>query len=559
MRKKNIDWLKVIGMAYLLLMCPQYIVAETASVENLSLAVGSSPGSQLLQLSSLDDRFNKTTDWINLDQLYPASSSSSLWFNGVGLSQAARLLVDRMKHIGAEGLNPADYNFQALQAIDKTLLIESSAGLDSLLTDTAIRIAHDLRSGRFEQHDLDPGWHIDQETFDPLQAVGEALAGQQFEQFLNDLSPVNPDYKRLREALARYQKIESVGGWPQIMNGPALHPGDRDGRVPLLTMRLQIEGDYKGLQEEDPLVYGEALEGAVTRFQLRHGLDADAIVGQKTRRALNVSVYRRAAEIRANMERWRWLPQQLGERYLLVNTAGFELKLVENGQTLLVKRSISGKPRRRTPSFKSQITHLVVNPDWTVPLRIAVEDLLPRQKQDPEFLFSKQINVFRRNGGSLLLEDSRKIDWSLYGKSNFPFVLRQLPGDQNSLGQLKFQMQNPYSIYLHDTPARELFDQPLRAFSSGCIRVEHISQLAGRLLGDGALIDNLSLAELIEVGETKRAPVSRPIPVFLVYLTVWVDEMGAVQFRPDTYGLDEPLIHALYQTPGQPGLAVVEH
>lgn len=555
MWKKNINGFSFIGCAYLLLMCPQSIVAETASIENFSLTIDSTRNSQLVQISSLSDRLNKM-DWINLNQLYPASTLDSRWFNGVGLSRDARLLVDRVKHIGAEGLNPADYNFQA---IDEALRVESRAGLDGLLTDTVLRIAHDLRSGRFERQNLDSGWHIDQEFFDPLEAIGKAVDGQQFEQFLKDLSPINPDYKRLRQALVRYQEIESAGGWPQIMEGPSLHPGDRDGRVPLLIQRLRIEGDYQGSQEEGPLVYGEALEEAVTRFQFRHGLEADAIIGEKTRRALNISIYRRVAEIRANMERWRWLPQQLGERYLLVNTAGFELRLVEKGQTLLVKRSISGKPRRRTPSFRSQITHLVVNPDWTVPLRIAVEDLLPRQKQDPEYLSSKQINVFRRNGGSLVLEDSRTIDWSLYGKSNFPFVLRQLPGEQNSLGLLKFQMQNPYSIYLHDTPARELFDRPLRAFSSGCIRVEHISQLAGYLLGDGALIGNLSLAELIETGETKRAAVARSIPVFLVYLTVWVDEMGAVQFRPDTYGLDEALIQALHQTPNQSGLALTEH
>ncbi|MES9901206.1 MAG: L,D-transpeptidase family protein, partial [Sedimenticola sp.] len=357
--------------------------------------------------------------------------------------------------------------------------------------------------------------------------------------------PDDEFYTALKGALEFYRRIAASGGWSTLPAGPSLHPGDTDRTVPLLRQRLIIEGDYLAKIPDERETFDSELEAAVTHYQLRHGLEVDGVLGAKTREAMNVPVASRIEQLRANMERRRWLPHDLGERYLLVNTAGFEVRLVEGGKTSLVKRSINGKRWRKTPSFSSRITHLVVNPYWTVPKRIAVVDLLPLQRRDSHYFEKKRIDVLRRTDDGWSVEDPDMIDWSLYNRKNFPFTLRQHPGDDNSLGKLKFYMPNPYNIYLHDTPSRELFERNLRAFSSGCIRVEHPLYLAEMLLGDKAQALDTPLGEQVASGKTQRTTLPKPVPIYLVYLTSWVDEFGVIQFRPDGYHLNQPLIQAL--------------
>ncbi len=324
-----------------------------------------------------------------------------------------------------------------------------------------------------------------------------------------------------------------------------LRPGKRSSTIEILRERLQIEGDYLDSATDDVQYFDDQLKASVMRFQRRNGLVEDGVVGPHTRAALNIPVAQRIDQIRANMERWRWMPQDLGEQYLLVNTAGFELTLVIDGQQVIKKRTISGKRQRQTPSFTSLITHLVVNPDWTVPRTIAVEDLLPKQLQDIEYLARLGIRVLQRDESQWEEVDSRSVDWSQYDKLNFPFLLRQTPGKHNSLGRIKFHMSNPYTIFLHGTPTLGLFNKPIRAFSSGCVRVQNVEHLARILLDNGGQPVQKSLDVPLQTGDTRIARLAKPMPVFLVYFTSWVDSDGTVQFRPDIYKRNDKLMLAL--------------
>ena len=300
--------------------------------------------------------------------------------------------------------------------------------------------------------------------------------------------------------------IEGLGGWPVIEAGPTLRPGGRDPRVPPLRRHLRLTGDLSGAEANDPRLYDQELVKAVRRFQYRHGLRVDGLVGSLTRASLNVPVGRRILQLRANLERWRWMPQDLGERYLLVNTAGFDIRLLVAGKTLFRQRTINGKRHWQTPSFASRI------------------------------------EVFRKTRGEWVRLDPREVDWSQYDKNNFPFMLRQLPGEKNSLGRVKFDMANPYAIYLHDTPVKSLFERPVRAFSHGCVRVNHAEELARRLLDAGGQASGQTFDKVWHLGQTEIEQLALPIPVYLVYFTSWVEEDGRVQFRPDIYQRNRRLL-----------------
>lgn len=484
--------------------------------------------------------------WPLVSRFYADNAGYPVWHEHGMLNQHASALIRRIEMIRAEGLVPADYHLETLGSFPSLTVGATLRLRDLLLTDAFFRLAQDLRTGHLNPREIDPLWHYSVETFDPAQSLSESLEGQKFFQLLEQLSPAVAAYARLQIALAHYQQIEQLGGWPQITAGYSLKPGMQGPQVERLRKRLgSEEGPPDSALPVDPSIYDESLLAAVKHFQERHGLKQDGLVGKLTRAALNVPVERRIEQILANMERWRWLPQDLGSQYLLVNTAGYRLSLVNEGEPVQHKRIISGKRERQTPSFTSSITHLVINPEWTVPRIIAVEDLLPKQQRDPTFLDQRRIQVFQQDGGEWVQQDASAIDWNQYGKDHFPFMLRQLSGAKNSLGRIKFHMSNPYAIFLHDTPAIGLFEQPIRAFSSGCVRVQEADQLARLLLDIGGQSVDTLLNQPLQAGDTQVTSLSRSMPVYLTYFTSWVDDDGSVQFRPDIYQRNTNLLLAL--------------
>ena len=315
-------------------------------------------------------------------------------------------------------------------------------------------------------------------------------------------------------------------------DGPTLKPGMRDLRVPTIAARLAATGDLVlGAIDETSQDYDEVLARAVQRFQARHGLATDGVLGPSTHAALAVPVAERVEQLRINLERARWVFNELNGDYVSVNIAAFRLDLVRGGNVQWTTRVVVGQPYRRTPVFKSTMRYLVFNPTWTVPSTIFLKDLLPEQRRNPEYLPSRNIDIFDANEARI---DPATIDWA--ARRNFPFRFVQRPGPTNALGRVKFMFPNAQFVYLHDTPSRDLFSRSSRAFSSGCIRVEHPLELARQLLGPGWTEQRI--AELIAAGNTETVFLGQPIPVMLLYSTVEVDADGRVYFWPDVYARD---------------------
>lgn len=353
--------------------------------------------------------------------------------------------------------------------------------------------------------------------------------------------PSHPGYLRLKEALAGYRNIADKGGWPKIPAGPNMKKDQEGERIRLVRQRLRISEEMDARKIDDVDFFDSDLEEAVRGFQRRHGLKPDGIVGPATLAAMNVSVEERIHQIEANLERWQWLPRDLGERYILINIPAYELEVIESGRPAIEMRLIVGKQYWSTPVFSAIMTHVVFRPYWNVPPRMAKTEVLPRILQDPSYLVEQGIRILEGwdNGTSEIAVNG--IDWTKIDAAHFQYRFRQDPGPKNPLGRIKFIFPNRFNVYLHDTPSGDLFKKRRRAFSHGCIRVEKPVELAEYALrGNPAWTKERILSEMEgSYNRTVRLPVG--IPVYILYWTAWVEEDGTVQFREDVYGHDERL------------------
>ncbi len=343
----------------------------------------------------------------------------------------------------------------------------------------------------------------------------------------------------LETALSQYRQITEQGGWPQVPGGPALHEGDRNDRIPFLRQRLVASTDLATSAAQGDHFDG-VLKEAVQRFQARHGLPADGTVGAGTLTELNVPISERIRQLAASLERCQPLPTVLEHRHILVNIADFTLKLYEDGKPVLSMPVIVGKTYRQTPVFNGRISSLVINPTWEVPHSIATKDLLPKIKKNPGYLSQMHLRVFQGWNGATEI-DPATINWASLSATHFPYRLRQDPGPANALGRVKFLFPNPYDVYLHDTPSRELFQKDARTFSSGCIRIAKPLDLAVYLLQGTKLNSMDALNAAISREKTQQIVIPAPIAVHIVYMTAWVDREGIIQFRSDIYNRDPAL------------------
>lgn len=373
----------------------------------------------------------------------------------------------------------------------------------------------------------DPDWHIP-----PATTAHSALAAGR------------PDAQRLLEALRRHVATAAAGGWPALPDSGILAAGTRDPAVAVLRQRLRASGDYTGGMLADPWYFEPALTAALRQAQLRHGLPATGRLDETTRTALNVPLAERIGQLAATVERWRWLPADPGTDYAWIDIGRGLLDVVAGSEHVLTMRVIVGHPLRATPSLHGEIDQVVFNPAWSVPRTIAVEDLLPRQQADPTFLSSRGIRVFRADGGGPALDPAR-IDWHALDARRFPYRLRQDPGPGNSLGRVRIGWRNPFDIYLHDTPVRGLFALDRRTLSSGCVRLEDATGFATWLLGRDRPWTAAATAASIDTGRTQVLGLRHRLPVWVVYLTTWVDAHGRTHFGRDLYGRDQRLRAAL--------------
>jgi murein L,D-transpeptidase YcbB/YkuD len=343
----------------------------------------------------------------------------------------------------------------------------------------------------------------------------------------------------LEKSLTQYREIAAQGGWPQVPDGRPLLEGDQNDRIPLLRQRLVASGDLDASAGQGDHFDG-ALKEAVQRFQTRHGLAADGTVGAGTMTELNVPISERIRQLTASLERCQPLPPVLEQRHILVNIADFTLKLYEDGKPVLSMPVIVGKTYRQTPVFNGRISSLVLNPTWEVPHSIATKDILPKIKKNPGYLSQMHLRVFQGWKDSAEI-DPATINWANLSTNRFPYRLRQDPGATNALGRVKFLFPNPYDVYLHDTPSRELFQKDARTFSSGCIRIAKPLDLAVYLLQGTKLNSMDALNAAISREKTQQIVIPAPIPVHIVYMTAWVDRDGIIQFRSDIYNRDPAL------------------
>jgi len=397
----------------------------------------------------------------------------------------------------------------------------------------ALRLARMLARGAIAPTSVEPSWTIPVPEFNRDATLRILVLLDDPLPWLRGLAPEDDGYRRLQQALAAYDAIARQGGWPVIAAGPRLALGMSGDRVATLRARLAIEGD---LAPGTPAgsVFDAETQDAVRRFQMRHGFSADGRVGPDTLAAMNVDARQRYRQIAAALERWRWLPHRLPRERVMVNAAAARLTLVADGSPVLELRTIVGTPRRPTPVLMATITSLLFNPPWNIPAAIAAHEIRPHARRDPAYLRRERI---------VAVEGGR---------------LRQLPGDKNALGRLKFEMPNPLDIYLHDTPTKDLFNRARRFFSHGCVRVEHPEALALQLLRHDPAWTNEAIAGAMAAGTTRREPIDPTVPVFVIYVTAAVEAEGAVAFFGDIYHRDPPLIDALFRATPAPSRGVAQ-
>lgn len=460
-----------------------------------------------------------------------------------------RALLAAIAASPGDGLNPRDFHVDAIARLSaqRTAAPDDQAlraDLDIVLSDALVRLGYQLFHGKLDPEGLDADWNFDKPLLagDPVRAAAAALEPGALAPFLSSLRLDHPYYLTLKSALRSYREIATAGGWPPVADGASLKPGMTDSRIGVLRRRLAASGHYDGTGTTDPDLYDSTLEAAVLAFQDRHGLSADGVVGPATLEELNVPVQARIEQIRANLERARWVLRSLGDDFIVVNIAGFYVRVIRDGAALWETRAIVGRPYRKTPVFTAEMSYLVLNPTWTVPPTILREDILPKAKADPSYLTAGNFQLVDGDGGAV---DPLALDWSELGPKGFPYQVVQGPGPDNALGLVKFMFPNKHFVYLHDTPGRESFKSSQRSFSSGCIRVENPFELVDLLLADQPDWSRPAVAATIEAGTTKTVRLEQPVPVLLLYWTVDPDASGGVRFYRDIYERDPAIVRAL--------------
>lgn len=433
--------------------------------------------------------------------------------------------------------------YDAEQLIADFGAVKTARGRGYLEVETTKRFllfAHDIQSGILDPDKLSEDIAVVAPRRDRLVMLRE-FSESVPSAFLRNLPPKHPDYARLLKEKARLENILATGDWGATVNANKLKPGRKHEAVAAMRNRLYLMG-YVSASESNE--YSDDLVLAVQQFQTDHGLTDDGVAGNSTIDALNVSVESQLKQVIIGLERQRWLNLDRGKRHIFVNQADFKAYVFDDGKATFETRVVVGKTssQYRTPEFTDEMTHLIINPTWHVPQSIARKEYLPMLLQNPGALGRQGIVMTDISGQKV---DPSEIDFTQYSTSDFPFDLKQPPGSANALGKVKFMFPNKFNVYLHDTPSKSLFGRDIRAFSHGCVRVQRPMDLAYFLLAPQSDDpEGLFNGHLKSRRETQVDLVT-PIPVYLVYHTVWVTAQGRVNYRLDPYGRDKLVFEAL--------------
>ena len=509
-------------------------------------------------------------------EIYRRSDYRLLWLDSYELSDAGTALIEQLNAARADELINYHYHFAYLRQRLHNLPArpKDATAIDILLTDAFVTYAEDVLNSSLLPnalaHRQPPGLHaVGLNTSASINAsnphnqhamivslIAESKNTYALKHMLQDFEPQHTAYRALLQALQQYQQIAASNDWRPLQTNETLTVGMRDPVINRLRNLLAIYGDYPLPKQAgffdwlskksstptavDPQLFDDELQASVQHFQSRHGLPTTGKVDKQTREQLNVAPTYRIKQIAYNLKRWRQLPADLGERYIWVNMTDYRLDVREKDRSILSMKVIVGKTSRRTPVMYENINSVVLNPQWNVPRRIMVRDILPKAKEDPNYLAQRNIRII--NGWQEALEvPLDQIDLNAIPLSRFPYRLQQDPGEDNALGVVKFVIPNDDSIYLHDTNSPELFGEHYRALSSGCVRVEKPLVLAELLLKGKRGWDRKKIDAVIAQGDTTYVKLPEAIPTYLWYWTAWVDEHGQVQFRDDIYQEDKVL------------------
>ncbi|HEV7369779.1 L,D-transpeptidase family protein [Arenibaculum sp.] len=534
------------GFIAILLAIPLQSAARTTDAGPVPHAQAVQPLRMLLSAPapSVDGEMLKRPT--ELLRFYAERGDLPAWSAEGEMDPRAGSLLDLFVAADREGLDPRDYHAAAIAA----RLARAQTGphelaeLDLLLTDAVMQYAGHLRAGRIQPRSIDADLALVPPPVDVVAAARHVLSAPDPAAALAGFAPPHTGYAALRQGLAELRAFAARGGWSLAGPGPVLKPGMIDPSVPPLRRRLAATGDFAGADLASEF-YDVELEQAVRGFQERMGLGVDGVVGPRTRSALNISIEERIDQVIANLERWRWLPDQLGDRYVAVNVPGYSLEAIEGGEVRLAMPVIVGSKSRETPVLGGKISHLVLNPTWTIPETIARKDVLPKVIEDPGYLIAQGIRVFDGWSADAPMLDPYAVDWKAVGTRITRYRLRQEPGPLNALGRVKFMFPNEFDVYLHDTPQRGKFSRAVRTLSSGCVRVGDPEALTAFLVEGMNDWPQERRSQVLDGGATTTVWLRRPVPVYLLYRTAWRDDDGRMVFRPDIYDRDPRLIEAL--------------
>ncbi|MEO5807601.1 L,D-transpeptidase family protein [Devosia sp.] len=484
---------------------------------------------------------------------YGARHFEPIWLSqsadgALSFSPTAENVIKLFKDAAREGLRPSDYLTPDLDPAAAARDPAKMAALETAFSSAVVRYATHIHTGRLRPLSISENLDYTPKAIDATALLTEMAASKTPEKILAALEPTHPEFLALKAALANFDE-SSQTKTVQIPAGPTLKPGMSDARVPLLRERLALTD-----VPVDPLAYDDVVVAAIKTYQDAQGLDADGIAGKSTLAALNGGPSISRDDIIANMERWRWLPQDLGKFNVFVNIPQYTLVINTDGVPGYTTRVVVGATKHQTPIFSDNIRHIVVNPYWNVPSSIIRNEIAPKTRTNPGYIAGQNMELLY-NGNVV---SASQVDWSAAGNS-FPFSVRQKPGAGNALGQIKFLFPNKHDVYLHDTPSKSLFSRAYRAYSHGCVRVQNPMDFAQALTANETHINRASLEAMFGAKERWVNP-DHQIPVHLTYFTLRVEADGSLKSYDDIYGHNAEVIAALNkgQVTTEPAATVAE-
>ncbi len=484
-----------------------------------------------------------------LIEMYHGNGLQLFWIEGGKPGKRADDILTVLTNAGNHGLDPASYFITNIQKFWKNSDSASLVQLDILLSLGMMRYVADQREGRVKPQEIDSKLFASASDVkvDWEMLRKDAFQAKDIKTFLEQQAPPFSQYKLLQKWLAEYRMMEAVGGWPTIPSGEVLKPGMTDQRIPYIRKRLAVTGEL-GAGNMQGAIFDSELVNAVKKFQRRHNLVQDGVIGKQTLAIMNVPVTQRIQQIIANMERYRWLKRLQDDRLVAVNIAAFEASAGIPGKFDITMPVIVGKTYHETPVFNDTIKYVVFNPYWNLTPSIARNETLPKLKKDSHYLKKQDMEIFDGWGPGAKELDATTIDWSKVSKKQMNrYHLRQKPGPNNALGTLKLVFPNKYNVYLHDTPAHQLFKREQRAFSHGCIRMDRPAEMAAWVLGGeemGWTVERVN--EIVASRKRQVANLKTPLPVYILYRTAQVSHTeDTLYFYEDIYGRDRLLIEAL--------------